>query len=940
MARTGSGKTAAFLLPLLHRLRAHSPVSGARGLVISPTRELALQTLRFARDMSHFTDLRMCCLVGGDALDAQFEALAAAPDVLVATPGRLLHHLAEVEGMSLRTVEIAVLDEADRLFEMGFAEQIRDIFRGMSEARQTLLFSATLPHQLAEFAAAGLRQPVVVRLDEASKLPDALRLSFVSVRTGDKIAALLHVLRDVLRPGARALVFACTRHHVEMLATLLRADGVLCGAVYGAMDQAARRAAVARFRSGAAPVLVVTDVAARGIDIPLLDAAVNFDFPPTPKLFVHRVGRVARAGAAGDALSLVTRDDLGYLVDLHLFLGRALRVAPSPGQAPCAGLPGSDSDASLLGAVPPAALEAASERARVLVDENDDVRALLRVSANAFKQYCKTRPPASAESVRRGRELSVPGVHTMLLQTGALGNAGVAPAAPLAAPEEEALALFASRLGRYRPAATVLEAQVAPMRPAAGTLGDMMKAKRAAHGGAIAARISEARAVGETGAGAGRMAAPIAPLACGRFRDSSFFLDATPKPAHFAERGLSVRGDGAPAGGARALTDSVMDLMADDSEGAARARSLVQWDARKRRYVSLHGGDAEAAARRGNKKMRTESGALITGRNSGTEENATGLYKKWQAKTKMSVVRSDPLLARLRVACSRLLRCVPGCYRRCGYGAGRHAAPGRGAPRAWRPRPRLGSQRERARGAQKHPANHQAAARGGAQAGVRRRTRPGRRCREDRPRRRARLSRRRARPLCGRRARPLQLLQRPRRRPRRQQRPGWWQRRQGRGRTRRRTRPRPALNTLASRGISITSSERAQLPAAYAVALHHQLNAVVLPELHPVGDGDVRHPSARQLLVQAALLVRVDGARGLVQHGKLGRVIQQPREAKALALATAENVPPLFVHQVQAGGRLCELAEADRLQALQDALVEAALEARHGWVAQLLAERA
>ena len=681
MARTGSGKTAAFLLPLLHRLRCHSPVSGARGLIISPTRELALQTLRFARDLCHFTDLRMCCLVGGDALDAQFEALAAAPDVLVATPGRLLHHLAEVEGMSLRTVEIAVLDEADRLFEMGFAEQIHDIFRGMSEARQTLLFSATLPHQLAEFAAAGLRQPVVVRLDEASKLPDALRLSFVSVRTGDKLAALLHVLRDVLRPGARALVFACTRHHVEMLAALLRADGVLCGAVYGAMDQVARRTAVARFRSGAAPVLVVTDVAARGIDIPLLDAAVNFDFPPTPKLFVHRVGRVARAGASGDALSLVTRDDLGYLVDLHLFLGRALRLAPTPGLAPSVGLPGSESEASLLGAMPPAALEAASERVRVLMDENDDVRALLRVSANAFKQYCKTRPPASAESVRRGRELPVPGVHALLLQPGSMGGASTSAAAPAAAPvsvpEEEELALFASRLGRYRPAATVLEAQVAPMRAAgASSLGDMMKAKRAAHGVAIAARVSEARAIGDTPTAAGRVAAPIAPLACGRFRDKSFFLDATPKPAHFAERGLSVRGDGALGGGARALTDSAMDLMADDAEGAARARKLVKWDARKRRYVSLHGGDADAAARRGNKKMRTESGALITGRNSGNAEDATGLYKKWQAKTKMSVVRSHSSLTTLKVDTKLMHRAFTGYDRRLCRRAGRNASPG------------------------------------------------------------------------------------------------------------------------------------------------------------------------------------------------------------------------------------------------------------------------
>jgi len=207
MARTGSGKTAAFLLPMLHRLRSHSPVSGARGLVLSPTRELALQTHKFARDLAHFTDLRLCVLVGGDALEAQFEALAASPDVLIATPGRLLHHLAEVEGMSLRNVEIAVLDEADRLFEMGFAEQIRDIFRGLVEARQTLLFSATLPSQLADFASAGLRSPAVVRLDAAGQLPEALRLRFFAVRPADKCAALLHLLRDGLRPGAK--VRAC-----------------------------------------------------------------------------------------------------------------------------------------------------------------------------------------------------------------------------------------------------------------------------------------------------------------------------------------------------------------------------------------------------------------------------------------------------------------------------------------------------------------------------------------------------------------------------------------------------------------------------------------------------------------------------------------------------------------------------------------------------------
>ena len=444
-----------------------------------------------------------------------------------------------------------------------------------------------------------------------------------------------------------------------MLASLLRADGIACGAVYGAMDQAARTAAVSRFRSGAAPVLVVTDVAARGIDIPLLDAAINFDFPPTPKLFVHRAGRVARAGAAGDALSLVTRDDLGYLLDLHLFLGRSLAVAPQPGEAAVA--QGDGEEASLLGTLPGAALEAASERARLLAGDSDELRALTRVSINAAKQYNKTRPPASAESVRRARELPAAGPHPPLLAA----PPGDAATAALAASEAE-LARLAAQIGRYRPSATVLEAEVAPLRSlptgglpvassrAAAQLTEVMKAKRAAHGGAIAARASAARAAeGRAPAPLGaRPLPPPAPLASGRFRDS-FFLDTTPRAAHAAERALALQASaaGEGGGGGRALKESVLDLMADDAEGAAKARSIVQWDARKRRYVSLHGGDADAAARRGNKRLRTESGALITGKLS---EQGTGLYKKWAAKSKMRVVR--PRAAPLAAAARRLTR--------------------------------------------------------------------------------------------------------------------------------------------------------------------------------------------------------------------------------------------------------------------------------------------
>ena len=644
MARTGSGKTAAFLLPLLHRLRSHSLVAGARGLVLSPTRELALQTLKVVTDLAHFTDLRSCALVGGDLLEAQFQALADAPDVLVATPGRLLHHLAEVEGLSLSSVQVAVLDEADRLFEMGFLDQIRDLFKRMGEARQTLLFSATLPRQLAEFAAAGLRSPQVVHLDDAGQLPPQLRLHFFSCRPGDKVAALLHLLRDspALKAKGRALVFASTRHHVEWLAALLRADGLPVGAVYGAMDQAARTATVARFRGGQCPVLVVTDVAARGIDIPLLDAVINFDFPPTPKLFVHRAGRVARAGAPGDAISLVTREDVGYLLDVHLFLGRRLAVAPPAGSEPATGEEQQQSQQlSILGTLPSAALEAACERVRSLSAASDDVQALSRVAARAMQQYNKTRPPASLESVRRAKELAPPGPHPDLLASAASDPQAAA---------EAAVARVAAQLGRYRPAATVFEQDVAavrvlpvggvPITPGAkspGALTEVMKAKRAAHGMVIthAAEDKERDAATAARSATTRTSLPpVAPLASGRFRDGGFFLEASPRPAHVKDKALSARAAGGEGGAGKSLNDSVIDLMADDGEGAARSRRLVQWDARKRRYVALHGGDADAAARRGNKRMRTESGALITGRIPST---GTGIYKRWQAKTKQAV---------------------------------------------------------------------------------------------------------------------------------------------------------------------------------------------------------------------------------------------------------------------------------------------------------------
>ncbi|KDD73137.1 DEAD/DEAH box helicase, partial [Helicosporidium sp. ATCC 50920] len=291
MARTGSGKTAAFVLPLLQKLAAHSPKAPPRALLLSPTRELALQTARVVRDLGRATDLRVATLVGGDSLEAQFAELAAHPDVLVATPGRLLHHLDEIATLSLQGVCYAVFDEADRLFEMGFADQLRDILSRLAGSRQTLLFSATMPAALAAFASAGLKAPELVRLDAESRLSPDLGLAFFTVRPEERAAALLFVLKYVLAPDAPTVVFAATKHAVELLVALLRAEGIRALGVHGGLDQTGRTSALARFRSGRCPVLVVTDVAARGLDIPTLDNVVNYDFPAKPKLFVHRAGR-------------------------------------------------------------------------------------------------------------------------------------------------------------------------------------------------------------------------------------------------------------------------------------------------------------------------------------------------------------------------------------------------------------------------------------------------------------------------------------------------------------------------------------------------------------------------------------------------------------------------------------------------------------------------
>eukprot|EP00906_Rhabdomonas_costata_P027976 RCo039707 len=467
MARTGSGKTAAFLLPMIHRLQQHSPSVGARALILSPTRELALQTLRFHTKLASQTDLRVCILAGGFSIEDQFADMSANPDVIIATPGRLLHVLEETK-VKLRVVEYVVLDEADRLFEMGLSEQITDILRGLPESRQTAMFSATMPSLLAEFTSAKLREPVLLRLDTDVKISEKLKSVYFTCRPEQKLAALLYLLRSVLQvdhgtggagAGARGsprqltLIFVPTRHHCELIHLLMEFCSFPSTMVHGHMHQEARKRAVEDFRRARVPIMVVTDVAARGIDIPLLNNVINFSFPSTPKLYVHRVGRAARQGRSGTAFSLVGLDEFSYLLDVLLFLGRRPANTPADlraseeddGAAVDIGGPGvpESPDDGFYGCVPDIHLAPEMEVIRRFFSENAEAAALETTCANAMKRYLKTRQGSSGESVRRARQL--------LLR-------GVLPHPLITVPEaDQKCADMAEELRTFRPPAPVFE---------------------------------------------------------------------------------------------------------------------------------------------------------------------------------------------------------------------------------------------------------------------------------------------------------------------------------------------------------------------------------------------------------------------------------------------------------------------------------------------------
>jgi ATP-dependent RNA helicase RhlE len=319
-AQTGSGKTAAFLLPIVHHL-IDKPRRTTRALVLVPTRELAAQILDDLNALSVHTPVTGAAVFGGVGMGPQEHAFRSGVDVVIATPGRLLDHL-RTRYVKLQHIEHLVLDEADRMLDMGFLPEIRRIVKFLPSRRQTLLFSATMPAPIAALAGEMLRDPVTIQLQRQAAPAGGITQAVYPVVQGLKAALVAHLLTQ--GSMTQALVFTRTKHRANRLAESLVKSGIKAERIHGNRSQTQRTAALAGFRNGTFPVLVATDIAARGIDVNALGHVVNFDVPLAPEDYIHRVGRTGRAEATGEAFTLVSPEEEGSLRDIERVLGRRL----------------------------------------------------------------------------------------------------------------------------------------------------------------------------------------------------------------------------------------------------------------------------------------------------------------------------------------------------------------------------------------------------------------------------------------------------------------------------------------------------------------------------------------------------------------------------------------------------------------------------------------
>jgi len=327
-AQTGTGKTAAFALPILQRLHATQPAPrgprAPRALVLVPTRELAAQVAESFQVLGRELKQRGVLVYGGVSPKPQVKALAEGVDIVVATPGRLLDHL-QLRVVDLSRVEMLVLDEADRMLDMGFIRPIRRLLAALPAQRQNLLFSATFSTEIRELAGSILRNPVSIDIAARNTPVELIDHRVYHVDSAKKHPLLTRILAD---GGVRqSLVFTRTKHGANRLAERLERDGLRCAAIHGNKSQAARTRALEDFKLGRIQVLVATDIAARGLDISELPHVVNFELPHVPEDYVHRIGRTGRAGRSGEAVSLVSRDERDRLRAIEKMLGRTIPVA-------------------------------------------------------------------------------------------------------------------------------------------------------------------------------------------------------------------------------------------------------------------------------------------------------------------------------------------------------------------------------------------------------------------------------------------------------------------------------------------------------------------------------------------------------------------------------------------------------------------------------------
>ncbi|KAJ7703160.1 DEAD-domain-containing protein [Mycena rosella] len=681
MARTGSGKSLAYMVPLVQRLSGrHATTFGARALILLPTRELALQLLKVGKELArgwhaghggHAGDgeevedstkgqsLRWSLIVGGEGLDEQFEMITSNPDIIIATPGRLLHLIVEMN-MDLKSVQYVVFDEADRLFEMGFETALNEILHRLPASRQTLLFSATLPKSLVEFAKAGLQDPKLVRLDAESKISSDLKMAFFSVKQAEKDACLLSLLRDVIKvpfgqaPPADAeasedqpprktkpkrleqrtaphqtLVFVATKHHVEYLLNLLTTANYAVSHIYGSLDQTARSYQMDQFRRGLTSILVVTDVAARGIDIPVLENVINYDFPQGARVFVHRVGRTARAGRQGWAWSFITNMELPYLLDLQLFLGRPLKAEVSGDSEQ------EYTESLILGTFEREKIDEDVEYIRSLEDANHSLPILREVMKRGHAMYERSKGKASPPSYKRAKDMtkdpkwilagSDSGLHPVLLR----GDDG-----PQRRVREEARKALLRSVNSFRPSETIFEVGTKGNTANAALMKDRRKAlqrsaQRRLSTSVVAATENESEP--ETGLVAGEMQmADEEELAvvfenAGRkqgYKDSEFYMSHYQKDA-MTEKGYSLT-DGASSFAEQAR-GATFDLTGD--EGVAdRKRRQLNWDKKKKRFVKGDGVGADNV-----KLVKTENGTRLPA------TYRSGRFDEWKAKSRVTL---------------------------------------------------------------------------------------------------------------------------------------------------------------------------------------------------------------------------------------------------------------------------------------------------------------